>query len=328
MTGVPNPITDAGHELGLAAWLFYGGQAGGVRINDAAAAYAGAYYIRMRVAVGGPSDVFTRAAQYIAIPDVMPRSLRFWVDAANPGTAELRLWVDLYDTYIADPESPPGPPFASWGVAGNDLSAGWQQVDLGLLAPPSMEITLVAWTTRTAGAFVSNADWHIDEWSYLTEAEDNALTKRREIRDAAATAAATITTANGHAVEVANVTTDFRRPDKIESFPEVQVLFMEEEREPGEMHRKRSELSLRLIVWANGTDGSGLDAKAQCDEIAGSVEKVIEAQSGGQHLGLGYVDNAVVNTIDAFESEPDAKLGLCVYAVGVLVTYRYDRLNP
>ena len=155
-------------------------------------------------------------------------------------------------------------------------------------------------------------------------------TRRRAIRNAIVAAANTITIANSYAVEIANNVTEPTRVNDITEFPEVQWLYGEETRRHNELHRKKAFLHVEGVIYTRGS--ASKSAEEECDEIIESLEDVFEATiqppllgNSGTLLGLGYVEDVLVDGILPFPIDSGEHAGICRYIISVLVSYRYTR---
>jgi len=305
-------ILDPDFELNDGSWLFTGGT--GQESIDAVTASHGSKSLRLGLIHGfGGSTQFGRAESSLftlAVNEPLD------IDIRRPATshADVRLELSLRypDTSLV--------PFAQLAPA--DLPADeWTTFEYDLGAT-GLEHRLVISTYWTGGVnTIATGEWRAD---FL---ELGGLVRKREaIRDAVAAAVATITTANGHAVQVASVHKGSRRHDKIVDWPEAQLTFGEERKAMNEMHRKRCELDLVFVHVAQ--DGA-LSAERQLEEVIGSVEQVLETQAGGNFLGLSYVEDVqVVHIPQPVELDGEASRGVRVYGQLATVTYRYDRAQP
>ena len=136
-------------------------------------------------------------------------------------------------------------------------------------------------------------------------------TKRQTIRSKVATLLRTIRAGADHEVTVNSVFEGVRRYDAVSDYPEIQVEFGDESRGHGDdspvpttLGRKGAAMDLECFIVA--TPDSTHSAEKQCEEILGSMEKVLEATDVNQNfLGLGnFVLNVIVGTeIETFSTE-------------------------
>jgi hypothetical protein len=167
--------------------------------------------------------------------------------------------------------------------------------------------------------------WLFDDVE-IVSVEEEAMTKRREIREAITSRIAAVTIANGYAVNVGQVETGPVRIETITSFPHVSVKHGEEEKKVGAFQTKDSTITYYVGVVCKRTDSAGADS--QCDDFCGEIEKALELFSGGQFLGLGYVTNVFVNGIDPAELTPEVARDLAAWSMSVAVTYTHARRQP
>lgn len=315
-----NPITDAGHELDSPDWEWYD-----LAQRTSVSAHDGLWSGRAKHDAGtGQQSVF---GQHLTIPEGQQRRLSLWIRKhASVGTETFfRLQVVLFNGHI-DVEGGLGT--FSWAGAwtGNQTPTTWEWYEGGLFWPQSLDLTLRVVTNYTGGPTFDNLTWYFDDWTLLKPGEAEDMAKRRTIRAAVVTATEGITVANGHPTEVASVTTERRRPDKVEGWPEVQWIYGDEVRRLNEAHRKKGMLLLHGVIYARGDDSKS--AEEQCDDVSTSIEQVLEAQTNAQYLGLGYVDQVMVEGVAPFPIDPTEHADVRMYVVDVRVTYRYDRLTP
>lgn len=322
-----NPISVPGHETDQ-AWEYWYGHPSGIRVTSGGP-HAGAYHARMYLEVGGglfpPFKVVTRIGQQLDVFDDYPRRLRFYYKLVGSMSNVGRMSIDVYNDHTNIQIPNVGSLIYHKIFFADNPVPSWTEFESGLISPPSHgRMTIIAVTSYPGptNMEIANCSWYLDTWSFLTDLEDEDMTKRQEIRDAVVT---TIESVTSPISLTGRVRTELQREDKIESFPEVHVLYGEENRRHNEMHRKKSDLYLNVLVWARKAATS---AEQQLDELTGAVETKLEAQTGGQWLGLGYVDNVTVEDILPFELDSKSMGDVRIYRVDVRVTYRYNRLSP
>ena len=336
---MPNWITDAGHENGNPAWeeITTSPWDGADRLLDIAKANEGAWSMRAEAQWRGPPSVaYTkrgRFGQRFSVPDLAGRRLRYsWRldDSKDRWEAGVRLFDG--DQPVEGPNSNQLYLKQIVTVDGVEPEGVYNAEASALITPAGTDLTLVVYLTERFTELIppapvtSFAIFNFDSWSYMTDEEFAMAVKRRDIRDGAVTELEKMTTANGHAVELVAVGTEYQRRDKIVGMPAAQVLYGDEEREHAEMHRKKGFLELHVVFWAQDT--SALSAESQLDEMVASGETLLETQTGAQWLGLGYIDQVTIDGIRPFEAEEDATRGFRSYVMDVTVVYRYDRLDP
>ncbi len=336
---MPNWITDAGHENGNPAWEEITADAwdGADRLLDIAKANEGAWSMRSegvwKPALPSPGyQLRGRFGQQFSMPDLDARRLRYsWRIDELQNRWQAR--VALYDSGpVEGPNT--GQRYLNQILVTDGLTPEgvYTAEESGLITPAGTDLTLVVYMVERFTEqgpplpASSTVAFNFDSWSYMTDEEFAMAVKRQEIRDGAVTELEKMTVANGHAVELVAVGTEYVRRDNIVGMPAAQVLYGDEEREHAEMHRKRGFLELHIVYWAQDT--SALTAEQQLDEMVASGETLLETQTGAQWLGLGYIDQVTIDGVRPFEAEADATRGFRSFVMDLTVVYRYDRLDP
>lgn len=147
--------------------------------------------------------------------------------------------------------------------------------------------------------------------------------KRRAIEEAMLAELQTIATPT-HSADPASVevgANDFRTT----TYPAIFLYWTGiEEKEIAALGRKEATAQFVVEVWTKGETARDL-----AQDLVADVEKVLEAQSGGQFLGgLGYVKEVLVYASTLEESTRETTRGLFNGSALVEVVYRYERLDP
>lgn len=311
-------VLDPDFELDDGSWLFTGGS--GLEEINATTAASGVRSLQLDLVHGfGGSTQFGRAESSLftlAVDEAL--DIEIYRPASSHADVRLELALRYPDNSLV--------PFAQ--IAPADLPAdAWSTFEYELGATGQQHRLVVSAIWAGGVNTIATGQWRVDAIQL-----GGLVRKRESIRDAVAAAVATITTANGHAVQVASVYKGSRRPDKVVDWPECQLVFGEERKATAKtnpdiwMHGKRCELDLVFVHLAR--DGA-LTAERQLEEIIGSVEQVLETQAGGNFLGLSYVDDVmVVHIPQPVELDDEASRGVRAYGQLVTVDYHYDRAQP
>lgn len=331
---MPNYITDASHEFGSPAWEE---AAGADRLNDPAKAKIGSWCMgsqgRWQGIVPPPGYVHQgRFQQQFTTPDdKLVRKLRYSIRLDDDAIERWESRVLLYAGHHPIEGPHPGQLyFKQW--FNDDMTGAWEdEVSLPLVSADGKYTILVYWVERfrelELDPISSMVKVLFDAWAFNTDDEQDVAIKRQEIRDAVVTAIQRVTMVNGHSLDVGEVGTTYQRKDKIVDWPAVQVVYGEEERAHNELHRKRSELLLHAVCWCKG-QGDTFTPEQEADELSAAVEQEVELHTGGQYLGLGYVDNVTLEGISPFETDEDMTGGTRLYILDIRVVYRYERGSP
>ncbi|MEE8473564.1 MAG: hypothetical protein V3S82_10395 [Dehalococcoidia bacterium] len=330
---MPNWITDGGFEFQSSAWVL--ADAGSFFVNDPARAREGSWCLES----GGRWNGFTGAYAYLGWFQQQfttsiarqPRRLRYSIRREIPTSDFWHTSVLLFDGHYP----PEGPHLNQIYLKAFPRLFGtpevYQDIVSDIIVPAGTELTLVVRNTyQPPPGPTELVPIHantFDRMIYASDDELDALTKRQEIRDAMVTSIQGVTIANGHALDVGEVVTEYRRKDKIVDWPAVQVIYGEEDRAHHELHRKRAELLIHAVCWCKGV-GDTFTPEQEADELAAAVETRVETHAGGQYLGLGYVDNVTVEGISPFEADTDMTGGTRLYILDIRVVYRYERGAP
>ena len=210
----------------------------------------------------------------------------------------------------------------------NPLVSGWELRDIGTLVYDVPDARLQIIGTHHAGflgvAFIDDLE--------LVSAEEEDMSKRREIREALIARVKTVTTANSYALTLGEVVAGVVRvPDGVQAWPHVAVKHGEEIKSIQTLGRKSSVVTFFIGVFCKQTSSDEPDD--QCDDACGEIEKAIERGPGdegadGKWLGLGYVQNVFVSGVDPEELPAEIARDVRLWVMTVEVSYSHARRDP
>jgi hypothetical protein len=208
----------------------------------------------------------------------------------------------------------------------SDIGSGWQTWTPGSATPSVAEIIVELTARDPSQTFKTTGAWAVDDFAVLTT-EDIAMAKRREIREALVTRLLTITTGNGYAQTVSDVSTGpVRIPDGVTSFPHVTLLHGEEVKTVHTLGRTRGVVTFYAGVVCRQSATARADD--QCDDLCADIEKAVRTFASGQFLALGYIENVFVGGIDPMELSPEIARDIAAWTVPIEVTYTYLNGQP
>jgi hypothetical protein len=261
----------------------------------------------------GSGDLWGTSSQAVSVTPGETYNVALWINGDAYSTTPLRVTVD-------DGVSP-----TSFDLAAPTAS-GWHLWEPGSYTPQaaSVDVTFQSLIPTGPGSGLGTSGyWLVDDVSF----ESDAMSKRRDIREALVAAIGTVTTGNGYSLTLGEVTTGtVRVPDGVEGWPHVQVRHGEEVKQLGALQRKASSVTFLVGVFCKA-DGS-TEPDDQCDDACGEIEKAVESFSGGQFLSLGYVQNVFVNAIDPEELPPELHRDTRLWVMTIQVDYTHDRRDP
>lgn len=270
-----------------------------------------------------------------------PRNLRVWIRTLPGGTGQKVNWVfrfEMINAYVDPSATLLGEPFDFRAdVLLTDITEDWQQFDLKLgyvptfntlplIAPHGWEKTVAFRTNPPAGPRTIHRFYEFDELTWMTTAEEEDVVKRREIKEAFITAIAGITTGGGYSHTIVESLDGIKPLRSVTGYPSVQTTYGPERKEGAELQRRRGHLQLDTLVIVQGT--AALTSTQVCDEVCGDIQVATEPQTGGQHLGLGYIDNIGVIGIEPVELTEPAHRGTRVWLLTTMVVYRHNLGAP
>ncbi|MDQ7008358.1 MAG: hypothetical protein Q9Q40_14145, partial [Acidobacteriota bacterium] len=176
--------------------------------------------------------------------------------------------------------------------------------------------------TGVLAGTTTTGEWYIDDASL----EEDMAAKRREIEAAIASTLEGITTAAGYSTTVQTVQRGLRGDPAKLDMPTLLVFWDgPESKEVAALHRKRGTVHFTVRCAMRSEGDAGRDA---IQDLAGDVETILETQTDGKYIGLGYIDDLYVSEIDPWEAGVDGHPELNVIDVLVTVVYEHNRTAP
>jgi len=302
-------VPDSGFES--SAWTL----AGLAEITPAYGAHGGVNALAMRhlrsFIDGSNSEAVSQS--FGLEPGQIYGPLKLWAKVESGASFSLGVYFDRGD--------------GSWtdvGTIGAGIGSAWQEFDSGTWEALGTVGRVRFLTVGSISGGLATTRWLVDDISL-----GGPMLKLRDIETAMVAAVGAITSP----VAVGSAYQGYRLDENISTWPEVQILAVSERNVGGdddrgehELHRKKRVATLRAWIWTRGS--ASMSAAEEGAEIRGSLERTVEAMSGGMFLGKGYIDEVMVGPLQQIPADPSAGRGAYLWQVDTLITYRYDRLDP
>ena len=289
-----NIVTDPSFELDL-GWTYTP-----IGTRSTINPHTGSYSVRLSYPAQSILPAFVHQEDLLLSPGEV-YDVSMWIDGTTAFGQPLECWIDAGDGNLV--------------LLGTSNSQDtWSEWLVGsFLAIGATGVVKIANATTIHGRI-----WWVDDVSIVSQGAVDMAAKVKAIK---AAILSTLTGVSG--VAATSISGEPISPDTV-ALPALIVTVLDEVKEYDALQRRRGKRRFLIECWA----GTAATAEGDADDLAAAVETILETQTGGTFLGLGYVYDVTVDSSEPFEAASDVAKGMRVVFLEVSVTYTYTRGNP